>query len=630
MRTNRHVVNLFAALLVAVGVATADDNDDSAQVKRIEAAQLLLKENRPGVAIESEINDVIAYFENKYSDHSYTIYCARTNKEKMAYLERASSEAQEQEAMVISATWSMAYYLKAYALMELGRPADARSYLAKALKSSPFNSIYLSESGHYYQQEKNWKEANKVFIRAAECARIYSPDDVRLSELSRALRGRGYCLVEMGQLDEAEAIYLECLKLNPDDAIARDELEYTQDQKIFQAAHVSPGMIAEIALFSELSPLGGLTAVSRTNELTKNSTMDADAILAAAEKGDAPSQFELGLIYGNGQGAFQDYAKAAKWFRMAAEQGHTRAQYCLGVMNVEGLGMTKDEAEAIKWFRQSAENGDARGEFGLGMAYAEGIGVPQNDKEAAKWFLKSAKQGDAGAQHNLGVLPFRGKGVESDAGEWVQWHLKAAEQGNPKAETIIGYLYGGGMYLPKDPVESAKWYRRAAQQGEPFAQSGLGLAYALGEGVAQDNAEAVKWLRKAAEKGQVKAQSNLGAMYCNGYGVSQDYAEGLKWYQMAAEEGNGDAMDSLGTMYLRGDGVQQDFAEAMKWYRKAAEYGNIDALYEVGLMYFRGNGVTQNNSRAIRWIQAAAERGHPKAKEIVQGMKEAQINSDQN
>ena len=40
-----------------------------------------------------------------------------------------------------------------------------------------------------------------------------------------------------------------------------------------------------------------------------------------AEQGDANAQFNVGLMYGNGQGVIQDYAEAVKWYRLAAEQG---------------------------------------------------------------------------------------------------------------------------------------------------------------------------------------------------------------------------------------------------------------------------------------------------------------------
>ena len=236
MKTMQIGYIFFLALLVTGGVATAQNSGDTAQEQHLDGALLLLKEGKPGEAITNELNLVIAYYEKLYSSESRRIYCARTPAEESAYL--AESGSKKQEALVLGPQYSKAHYLKGYALLELEQPAAARSSLDKALELSPLNANYLNESAHLYQAEKNWEESLKQFMRAADCARAYSPDEDQTSELSRALRGQGYCLIELGQLAEAEAIYLECLRVDPDDKIAMDELAYTQDQKIFQAAHL--------------------------------------------------------------------------------------------------------------------------------------------------------------------------------------------------------------------------------------------------------------------------------------------------------------------------------------------------------------------------------------------------------
>ena len=41
-----------------------------------------------------------------------------------------------------------------------------------------------------------------------------------------------------------------------------------------------------------------------------------------ADEGVARAQFNLGVMYAKGQGVAQDYAEAAKWYRLAADQGH--------------------------------------------------------------------------------------------------------------------------------------------------------------------------------------------------------------------------------------------------------------------------------------------------------------------
>ena len=136
----------------------------------------------------------------------------------------------KKDAIVLSSTWASAYFLKGYALQELGRIAEAKSALILALELSPWNSLYLSELGSVYKLEKNWKEAKKTFDAAEEHAAL-SPDELKASELGLARRGQGYVLVELGQLAEAEKKYLQCLEDDPNDKKAAAELEYVRNLK---------------------------------------------------------------------------------------------------------------------------------------------------------------------------------------------------------------------------------------------------------------------------------------------------------------------------------------------------------------------------------------------------------------
>ena len=77
-----------------------------------------------------------------------------------------------------------------------------------------------------------------------------------------------------------------------------------------------------------------------------------------AEQGDAEAQFKLGNRYVEGRGVPQDFAEAAKWYRMAAEQGHATAQNNLGVMYANGEGVPQDDVQAYAWFDIAAAQGD--------------------------------------------------------------------------------------------------------------------------------------------------------------------------------------------------------------------------------------------------------------------------------
>ena len=62
----------------------------------------------------------------------------------------------------------------------------------------------------------------------------------------------------------------------------------------------------------------------------------------AADSGDVNAQYGLGLLLED-EGAAQDYAQAAKWFRKVAEQGHAWAQTKLGLFNHNGRGVEQND-----------------------------------------------------------------------------------------------------------------------------------------------------------------------------------------------------------------------------------------------------------------------------------------------
>ncbi|OGW23487.1 MAG: hypothetical protein A3K09_05680 [Nitrospinae bacterium RIFCSPLOWO2_12_FULL_47_7] len=77
-----------------------------------------------------------------------------------------------------------------------------------------------------------------------------------------------------------------------------------------------------------------------------------------AERGNAAAQFNLGVMYTNGQGVQQDHAEAVRWFLMAAMQGYVNAQRNLGAMYTMGRGVRQDYVQGYFWSELSAAQGD--------------------------------------------------------------------------------------------------------------------------------------------------------------------------------------------------------------------------------------------------------------------------------
>ena len=118
-----------------------------------------------------------------------------------------------------------------------------------------------------------------------------------------------------------------------------------------------------------------------------------------AEQGQAGSQYQLGLLYANGQGVTKDDAKARQWYEKAAVQGHAEAQVNLGILLMYARGGQQDYKMAVYYLRLSANQGNDLAQRRLGQMYERGDGVPQDYVKAYMWYSLGAANGmEAGAR----------------------------------------------------------------------------------------------------------------------------------------------------------------------------------------------------------------------------------------
>jgi tetratricopeptide (TPR) repeat protein len=202
--------------------------DEAEQQQQVDAAAKLLQQGKPAEAIDG-VDKVIAHFEALRKDKTDVAYCARSPAESLVYLLQAAKD--KAPASVYGPAWCDAYFLRGYALIELGRTGAARAALERAVQLAPREAHYRSELAELYAREKNWNEALAAFDASATVAEESVQKERKNAELGRALRGKGYVLVELGRLDEAEAMYRRCLALDPADRKAMNELRYVQSRQ---------------------------------------------------------------------------------------------------------------------------------------------------------------------------------------------------------------------------------------------------------------------------------------------------------------------------------------------------------------------------------------------------------------
>jgi TPR repeat protein len=112
-------------------------------------------------------------------------------------------------------------------------------------------------------------------------------------------------------------------------------------------------------------------------------------------QGDAKEKYQQARNYSEGFGGVpQDKQKAFELYTQAAEQGNINAQFDLAVMYEEGDGIPKDIKKAVYWYTMAAEKGDAIAQLIVGAIYLAGDRVPQDRKKAKYWLEKAAANGD--------------------------------------------------------------------------------------------------------------------------------------------------------------------------------------------------------------------------------------------
>ncbi len=129
-------------------------------------------------------------------------------------------------------------------------------------------------------------------------------------------------------------------------------------------------------------------------------TMMLAAVVVLVAAPAWPADFEAGWE------AYQlgDYATALKEWRSLAELGRADAQYNLGVLYDNGEGVPEDYKEAVRWYRLAADQGYAKAQSNLGLMYEYGEGVAQDDVQAHLWANLAAAQGNEEARKAVDIL----------------------------------------------------------------------------------------------------------------------------------------------------------------------------------------------------------------------------------
>jgi tetratricopeptide (TPR) repeat protein len=214
--------NLVVTMKGKDGTTATMPLEPSVNDARLTDATNFIKSGRPADAIPL-LDQIIAENEKRNSNNKMLVFSARSTMEAIMYGGLAAT--QKKDAIVLDGNWSTAYFLKGFALIDLGRAPEAIGWFDKAVALAPMNAQFLAERGEWHKSRKDWDKAYADFEQASTAAE-FTEGDAKAFEKGRALRGMAFARIEQGRLDEAKKLLKQAEKANPKDPKIQQELDY--------------------------------------------------------------------------------------------------------------------------------------------------------------------------------------------------------------------------------------------------------------------------------------------------------------------------------------------------------------------------------------------------------------------
>jgi hypothetical protein len=171
------------------------------------------------------------------------------------------------------------------------------------------------------------------------------------------------------------------------------------------------------------------------------SDSDKQSLLLRAEAGDTSAQCQLGAIYATGDFGKIDLLASVKWYRTATELGSSEAQYNLGLMYLNGQGVERSIDVGMELLLKAASSTDSDAKYAeelLGSIYETGaFGFQRDPHRALGWYRRAATHGNPKAQYALGLMYLSGDVTQGDPQVGQQLIRKAAQGG---CQDAIAYL----------------------------------------------------------------------------------------------------------------------------------------------------------------------------------------------
>jgi len=221
---------LIAAALPAAGAppqkdpaATQRSEDDTT----LDAARTAIGGQQPDAALRL-LEPLRVRLEAKAAKEKRRVYSSQTPTQLLTYMMMAARD--KVDAVDLGPNLAEANFWEAFALTDARRDAEAGPYYERAAALSPLNPQYLCELAHWHAMRKKTDVALGFYQSCFDNVG-FGPEDAVQHRKAIALRGKGYVLIDMGKLGEAEKAYRDSLAIEPNAKVALDDLKYIAQQR---------------------------------------------------------------------------------------------------------------------------------------------------------------------------------------------------------------------------------------------------------------------------------------------------------------------------------------------------------------------------------------------------------------
>ena len=202
---------------------------EGAQLRRVMDAAMTAQRSGDLALADSRFREVATWCDQQKQQHQGPVLSTTTIEE------RAVLEAREPPGasiLWVDLACPSSHMQIAYLAADRGDAETALAELDRAVAFAPLWAQPYTERGYTLNQLGRPADALGPYLKAVELARAYPGSR---PVLPLALRGLGFTLIELNELDEAEKQFKESLTLEPGNATALNELKYIEQVRAERA-----------------------------------------------------------------------------------------------------------------------------------------------------------------------------------------------------------------------------------------------------------------------------------------------------------------------------------------------------------------------------------------------------------